>query len=71
MLGGRPRNFVPKLRPPGYGQVIAKGNYLPTQLPMAIVWPMVELSLKSKAPALRISKRCQVHFSVSLNGCMF
>jgi hypothetical protein len=35
VLGGRSRNFaLAKLRPPGYAQVIAKGNYLPLELPL-------------------------------------
>jgi hypothetical protein len=41
-----------KLRPPDYGQVIVNGNYLPTQLPRAIVWPDFELPLRDIFPKL-------------------
>jgi hypothetical protein len=44
--GGTSRNFVPKLRPAGYGQVIAKGNYLPPELPLVIPGPYSDLPLR-------------------------
>jgi hypothetical protein len=67
-LGDRPRNLAPaKLRPLGYGAIIASGNYCPAELPLAILWAK-GLSLNNFPPGADIETREGKNETAALMG---